>query len=98
MISQYNITNTSEGYGVKNLGNLITKRIKMQGFVVTDPNMGPVYAADHQKNLQKWISEGSFKTQQSVTEGIDNAVSGLIGMLKGDNFGKAVLQIEELKQ
>jgi NADPH-dependent curcumin reductase CurA len=32
----------------------------------------------------------------SVTEGIDNAVDGFIGMLKGENFGKAVLEISKL--
>lgn len=59
--------------------------------------MGPKYAVDHQKNVAKWISEGTFKAQQSVTTGIDNAIKGLLGMLKGENFGKAVLTIEELK-
>lgn len=77
--------------------NIVAKRLKMQGFIVTDPDMGPKYAADHQKHMQKWIHEGTFKVQQSVTFGIDNAVQGFLGMLKGDNFGKAVLQIEELK-
>ena len=60
-------------------------------------SMGPKYAADHQKNVAKWISEGTFKAQQSVTVGIDNAIKGLLGMLKGDNFGKSVLTIEDLK-
>lgn len=46
--------------------------------------MGPKYTAEHQKNVQKWIHEGTFKAQQSVTEGIDNAVDGLLGMLKGE--------------
>ena len=98
MISQYNAKDESEIYGVKNMTHIVRKRLKMQGFIVSDPDMGPKYNADHQKNIQKWIHEGTFKTQQSVTIGIDNAVKGLLGMLKGENFGKAVLQIEELKQ
>ena len=69
----------------------------MQGFIVTDPDMGPKYAADHQKNVSEWLSEGIFKAQLSVTVGIDSAIKGLLGMLKGENFGKAVLQIDELK-
>ena len=97
MVSQYNAKDDSERYGVKALPNIVSKRLKMQGFIVGDPNMGPKYTADHQKNLQKWIHEGTFKAQQSVTVGIDNAIGGLLGMLKGENFGKAVLQIEELK-
>ena len=63
---------------------VVVKRLKIQGFVVGDPNMGPKYAAEHQKNVQKWIHEGTFKAQQSVTDGIDDAVDGLLGMLKGE--------------
>ncbi|KAI6891426.1 hypothetical protein KC318_g10461, partial [Hortaea werneckii] len=51
---------------------------------------------DHQKNVQKWISEGSFKAEQSITQGIDNAAEGLLGLFKGTNFGKAVLEVSKL--
>ena len=98
MISQYNITSPDEKYGVKNLGVVVSKRLKIQGFIVTDPDMGPKYAVDHQKNVAKWIHDGSFKAQQSVTKGIDNAVAGLLGMLKGENFGKAILTIKEMDE
>ena len=63
---------------------------------VGDANMGPVYAEKHQENVQKWIHDGSFKAQQSVTEGIENAPEGLIGMFEGKNFGKAVLEVSKL--
>ncbi|KAI4198714.1 MAG: hypothetical protein LQ350_005098 [Teloschistes chrysophthalmus] len=97
MISQYNASSEGERYGVKNLGNVVTKRLKMQGFIVGDPGFGSKYAAEHQKNVAKWIHDGSFKAQQSVTRGIDNAIRGLLGMLKGENFGKAVLTIREIE-
>ena len=58
--------------------------------------LGPKYFADHQKNLQKWIHEGSFKAQESVTHGIDNSAEGLLGMFEGKNFGKAVLEVASL--
>ena len=54
MISQYNIASPEEAYGVKNLRMVFQKRLKMQGFIVSDPDMGPAYAAEHQKNVQKW--------------------------------------------
>lgn len=97
MVSQYNISDPDKKYGVKNLGAVVGKRLKMQGFIVFDENMGPKYAADHQRNVAKWISEGTFKAQQSVTVGIDNAVKGFLGMLKGENFGKSVLEIEDME-
>ena len=97
MISQYNNANAGEVYGVKSLGALVPKRIKMQGFIAGDPQFGPKYTKDHQKNVSKWIADGTFKTQMSTTVGIDNAVKGFLGMLRGENFGKAVLEIEPLK-
>ena len=97
MVSQYNISDPDKRYGVKNIGAVVGKRLKMQGLIVGDANMGPKYAADHQKNVAKWISEGTFKAQQSVTLGIDNAIKGFLGMLKGENFGKSVLTIEDMK-
>lgn len=96
MISQYNLK-PEDAYPIKNLGQVVTKRLKMQGFIVSDANMGPIYYKEHQEKLQKWISEGTFKTQMSVTKGIDNAAEGFIGMLKGENFGKALLEIADLE-
>ncbi|KAI4166035.1 MAG: hypothetical protein LQ342_000466 [Letrouitia transgressa] len=98
MISQYNIDSPEKRYGVPNLMNVVSKRLKMQGFIVLDPDFGPKYAEAHQRTVSKWIHEGTFKAQQSVTPGIDNAITGLLGMLKGDNFGKAVLTIQDLEK
>jgi NADPH-dependent curcumin reductase CurA len=95
MISQYNLP-PSEAYPIRNLMQVVGKRLKMQGFIVGDANMGPKYSKEHQEKLQKWIADGSFKAQQSVTKGIDNAAEGFLGMLRGDNFGKAVLEIADL--
>ncbi|KAK5109942.1 hypothetical protein LTR62_006431 [Meristemomyces frigidus] len=92
MISQYNKA-PAEQYGVKNLMNVVAKRLTMRGFIVSDPDMGPVYAEEHQKNVQKWIHDGSFKAQMSTTKGIDNAAEGLLGLFEGKNFGKAVLEV-----
>jgi NADPH-dependent curcumin reductase CurA len=97
MISQYNCK-PGEQYPLRNLMQIVAKRITMRGFIVSDENMGPRHAKEHQEKLQKWLSEGSFKAKLSVTEGIDNAVDGFLGMLSGKNFGKAVLQIADLEK
>jgi NADPH-dependent curcumin reductase CurA len=97
MVSQYNLK-PEEMYPIRNLMEIVKKRLKIQGFIVGDKNMGPLYAQEHQEKLQKWIADGTFKAQQSVTVGIDNAVDGFLGMLQGKNFGKAVLQIADLEK
>jgi NADPH-dependent curcumin reductase CurA len=94
MISEYNKPDT-EKYGVKNLFQVIAKRLTMRGFIVGDKNMGPAYMEERNKNVAKWLSEGSFKVKTDVTEGMDNAAEGFIGMLQGKNFGKAVLKIAD---
>jgi hypothetical protein len=97
MISQYNLK-PEEVYPIRNLILTVGKRLKIQGFLVSDPNMGPKYAAEHNEKLSQWIKDGSFKVKMSVTKGIDNAAEGFIGMLAGKNFGKAVLEIAPLEQ
>ncbi|MCJ1396305.1 hypothetical protein MMC18_009194 [Xylographa bjoerkii] len=95
MISSYNKP-PEERYGVKNLFQIIGKRLTMQGFIVSDPNTGPKYAKEFNENLAKWIHDGSFKVKEDVTVGIDNAATGLVRLLEGKNFGKAVLKIADL--
>ncbi|KAF2268290.1 NAD(P)-binding protein [Lojkania enalia] len=95
MISQYNLQ-PDELYPIRNLGMVVGKRLTIRGFIVGDANMGPKYIKEHQEKLQKWLADGTFKAQLSVTVGIDNAIDGFLGMLKGENFGKAVLQIADL--
>ena len=95
MISQYN-TKPEEMYPIRNLIQVVGKRLKMQGFIVSDENMGPIHSKEHTEKLSKWIKDGSFKAVNSVSDGIDASVDGFLGMLSGKNFGKAVLQIAEL--
>ena len=71
------------------------KRVKYQGFVVSDANMGPKYIKEFLSNVTKWLLDGSFVTREDVTDGIDKAPAAFVGMLKGENFGKAVLKIAD---
>lgn len=95
MVSQYNLPE-KERYGVKNTMMIVGKRLTMRGFIVSDADMGPKYAKEHQERMMKWIHEGTFRTTTHVTEGIDSAAEGFLGMLRGDNFGKAVLKIADI--
>ncbi|KAK5988290.1 NADP-dependent oxidoreductase RED1 [Cladobotryum mycophilum] len=93
MISDYN-TPADQRAGIKNLTNVVTKQLLFQGFIVGMPGFGPVYYQEHQEKLQAWLADGSVKAKLSVTEGIDQAAEGFIGLLEGKNFGKAVLKIK----
>ncbi|KAJ5167348.1 oxidoreductase zinc-binding dehydrogenase family [Penicillium canariense] len=88
LISQYN----SAPYPIKNIHNVLVKRVTMRGFIVSDPGMGDKYAKEHQERVQKWIKDGSFKALTHETVGVDNAAEGLVGIFYGKNKGKAVLK------
>ena len=96
MVSEYNNPDDQK-YGVKNLMLIVGKRITMRGFIVGDENMGPRYVKERNEKVSKWLADGTFKAKYSVTEPIDKAPEGFVGMLQGKNFGKAVLKIAEEK-
>jgi NADPH-dependent curcumin reductase CurA len=87
LISQYNAT---EPYGVKTVQSILTNRIKVQGFIVSDRmELWPKALAD----LAGWVAGGKIKYRETVTEGLENAPKAFIGLLKGENFGKQLVRI-----
>jgi NADPH-dependent curcumin reductase CurA len=86
-ISDYNAT---EPYGVRNLRAVLVNRIRMQGMIVFDwkERYGEALQA-----LSGYFSQGRLKYRESVLEGLDNAPRGLIGLLKGQNFGKQLVKL-----
>ncbi|MCJ1332519.1 hypothetical protein MMC10_009212 [Thelotrema lepadinum] len=95
-VSQYNLK-SEDRYPIKNTYLIVGKRIKNQGFIVFDANQGPKYFDEHQKNITKWLLDGSFKALEDVTAGLDKAPEAFLAMLKGENFGKAVIKIADLE-
>lgn len=87
-ISQYDTTKPS---GPRNLpGLVVVKRLRMEGFIVTD------YAREDAKAtraLQHWVSTGQIKVFEDVFEGLEKAPAALIGLLSGDNKGKRMVRV-----
>jgi NADPH-dependent curcumin reductase CurA len=67
----------------------------MRGFIVSDPDMGPKWSEKHQENLMQWLRDGKFTALTSETVGMEKAPQAFVGILNGENFGKAVLKIKE---
>ena len=87
MISQYNLEKPE---GVKNLGTIVGNKVKMQGFIVSD-HMD--LKAEFMAEMSGWLATGKVKYREDITQGIENAPSAFIGMLKGKNFGKKIVRI-----
>jgi NADPH-dependent curcumin reductase CurA len=90
MVSQYN-KKEGEQYGIKNLMLVVGKRLVMRGFIVGDEDMGPKWAREHQEKVRGWLKDGSFSAKTHAW-GIEEADKGFVGMLNGENLGKAVIK------
>ncbi|KOO10492.1 NADP-dependent oxidoreductase, partial [Vibrio xuii] len=73
LVSQYNATSLPEGPDRLSLlmGQLLVKRIKMQGFIIFDDyaHRYSEFAAD----MMKWLAEGRIQYKEQVIEGLENA-------------------------
>jgi NADPH-dependent curcumin reductase CurA len=87
LISDYNAT---EPYAVKMIRSVLVNRIKMQGMIVFDwkDRYGEALKA-----LAGHLAQGKLKYRESVVQGIENAPKGLVGLLKGQNFGKQLVKL-----
>ncbi|KZO91016.1 NAD(P)-binding protein [Calocera viscosa TUFC12733] len=90
-ISMYNVKTPGERYGIKNTYSLLYKEVKMQGLYVT--SYEEKYSDEFYATVPKMIAEGKIKYLEDVTEGLEHAPNALLGVLKGDNVGKAVVKV-----
>jgi NADPH-dependent curcumin reductase CurA len=86
LISDYD---TTQPYGVTRLRSILINRIRMQGMLVFDWKERYGEAI---KGLAGHLASGRLKYRESVIEGLENAPRGLIGLLKGENFGKQLVR------
>jgi NADPH-dependent curcumin reductase CurA len=87
LVSQYNETAPR---GLGNLAALLTNRVKLQGFIVSDHmDRWPVAQAE----LGQLVAEGKLKHTETVVEGLAQAPRAFIGLLKGENLGKMLIKV-----
>jgi hypothetical protein len=71
-------------------GLLITKRLTMSGFIVSDFNAGRERALEE---LRSWVESGQIKVPEHITEGLETLPAALVGLLAGENFGKRMVKV-----
>ncbi|KAH7545647.1 hypothetical protein FEM48_Zijuj01G0115500 [Ziziphus jujuba var. spinosa] len=89
MISQYNI---DEEEGVRNLMQLVSKRVRMEGF----------NCLDHLHKYSEYldfvlphIRQGKFVYVEDIAHGLDSAPSALVGLFLGRNVGKQLIHLSD---
>lgn len=92
LISQYNATELPAGPDRVPLlmRNILVKRLTFRGFIVLDyaSQIGEFY-----NDMKVWLGEGRIKYREDITDGLENAPRELIGLLKGENFGKKMIRV-----
>ena len=89
MISQYNDIEPTPG--PTNLSSAIGKRIKLQGFIVTD---FMERNAEFYSDMRQWISEGRIQWEETIIEGLENAPKAFMALFTGDKLGKIIVKVK----
>ena len=87
-ISRYNDQGPQPG--PRNLGLIVTKRLRVQGFIVTD-HMDRYRA--FLEEVGPWVRDGKVVYRETIVDGIDNIPSAFAGLFRGDNIGKMLVRV-----
>jgi len=75
---------------ISNMRSFLVNRIALRGFIVSDHMdlWRPALA-----ELSQLVHDGKLKYRESVVQGLENAPKALIGLLRGENFGKQLVKL-----
>lgn len=86
LISGYN----GQPVALNNVRSILTNRLKVQGFIVSDHlNEWPDALAE----LGGLVASGKLVYRETVANGIAAAPQAFMGLLKGENFGKQLVKL-----
>ncbi|HEY5371183.1 MAG TPA: NADP-dependent oxidoreductase [Hanamia sp.] len=88
-ISLYNSTEASMGPRLQPM--LLTRSVLMQGFIVS--NFQSEFP-EGLKQLASWVKEGKLKFTETIEHGFEKLPQALLGLFKGDNTGKMIVEAE----
>uniref|UniRef100_A0A3Q3JLZ2 Prostaglandin reductase 1 n=1 Tax=Monopterus albus TaxID=43700 RepID=A0A3Q3JLZ2_MONAL len=69
---------------------MIVKQLKMEGFMQTR------WEHKHPESLKRlmgWLKEGKLQSREHVTKGFENMPAAFMGLLRGENIGKAIVAV-----
>ncbi|MBV9445283.1 MAG: NADP-dependent oxidoreductase [Streptosporangiaceae bacterium] len=87
-IASYNATEPPPG--PRNMGFVVTKRLTLRGFIVSDHNdRYPDMIAD----VTRWLRGGTLNYAETVIDGLENAPGAFLDLLRGGNTGKMIVRL-----
>ena len=93
LVSIYNATSLPDGPDRINylMGMILRKRMTLRGFIVFN-DFGHLYPK-FTSQMTTWVEAGKVRYLEEIIEGLEQAPAALIGLLKGDSFGKRVIRL-----
>jgi hypothetical protein len=87
-ISRYNDTESQPG--PRNLFMLVTKRLTVRGFIISDHyELWPAF----RNEMGAWVRDGRVRYRETIVEGIEQAPEAFLGLLGGENIGKMLVRV-----
>lgn len=91
-IAWYNLKSLPEGPDrtPQVMRAILTKRLKVQGLIVYDhADLEPAF----RREVGELVRTGRVRYREDVVEGLERAPAALIGLLRGENFGKLLVRV-----
>lgn len=92
LIAHYNATELPGGVDRVPLlmRQVLVKRLTVRGFIVFDfASQQPEFLAE----VGPLVREGRIKYREDIVDGLEKAPRALIGLLRGENFGKVIVRV-----
>jgi hypothetical protein len=87
-ISRYNSTDPEPG--PRNIAFVVSKRLRLQGFIVTDHfERFEAFLAE----VGPWVADGKLQHRETIVDGLENAPAAFAGLFRGDNVGKMLVRV-----
>ena len=89
----YNATSAPEGpdRSAQLMREVLSKSLTLRGFIQRE--FVPTMFEDFLRDMTDWVASGKVQHTEDITEGLDRAPEAFVGMLRGQNFGKAIIQV-----
>jgi len=87
-ISRYNDERPEPG--PRNLGLIVTKRLRVQGFIVVDHgDRYPAFFAE----VGPWVRDGKIACRETIVDCFEQLPAAFAGLFRGDNVGKMLVRV-----
>jgi NADPH-dependent curcumin reductase CurA len=93
LVSSYNAVRADSSLPDGLFRSVLTKSLTIRGFIVEQ--FWDEQFDRFQIDVGQWIREGKIRYREHIVEGFANTPDAFSGMLRGENFGKLIIRVEE---